>query len=188
MKISRSVIRKCEFCNKEFKVFASFLLGVKGRGRFCSKACKYFKMMKDVSRQCKTCGSMLYARQKIFCSRECRPPWNKGVKGKQTAWNKGKIFPDFQKEFSSNWKGGVTPEYRKVRNSFKYKEWRKAIFERDNYTCVFCKKVGGMLAADHIKPFAFFKESRFDLDNGRTLCRKCHLKTETYGRKALNFV
>lgn len=58
------------------------------------------------------------------------------------------------------------------------------MFKRDNYTCVICGQRGGKLNADHIKPFALYPDSRFDLDNGRTLCFNCHTKTETYGYKS----
>lgn len=79
------------------------------------------------------------------------------------------------------WKGGVSNENKRIRNSKKAKDWRKAVFERDNYTCKLCGKRGGILNADHIKPFAYFPELRFDVDNGRTLCAPCHKTTETYG-------
>lgn len=29
---------------------------------------------------------------------------------------------------------------------------------------------------------AFFPELRFELTNGRTLCKLCHMKTDTWGR------
>jgi hypothetical protein len=78
---------------------------------------------------------------------------------------------------SNFWKGGVTNNNKKVRNSLNYKLWRKAVFERDDYTCQFCDKRGGYLEADHIKPFAYFVNLRFELSNGRTLCLNCHRKT-----------
>lgn len=86
------------------------------------------------------------------------------------------------------WKGGVTEESKLIRQSTKYKNWRKAVFKRDNYTCQQCSirseiGVGKTieLNADHIKPFAHYKELRFELSNGRTLCRPCHLQTDTFG-------
>jgi 5-methylcytosine-specific restriction endonuclease McrA len=82
---------------------------------------------------------------------------------------------------------GISSENEKQRKGNRYKEWRKSVFQRDNFCCQQCGQVGGKLNADHILPFAFFKEVRFDVDNGRTLCRSCHLKTETFGRKAMKF-
>lgn len=85
-----------------------------------------------------------------------------------------------------NWKGGVTSVYRTIRKSIEYRQWRKAVFERDNYTCQFCKIRGGLLLhPDHIKPFALYPELRFDINNGRTLCIDCHKKTDTYGYKTV---
>jgi predicted restriction endonuclease len=76
-----------------------------------------------------------------------------------------------------NWQGGKTQKGIIFRNRIEYKEWRKAVFERDNYTCQFCGKHGGSLQADHIKPFALFPDLRLELSNGRTLCIPCHRTT-----------
>lgn len=102
--------------------------------------------------------------------------WNRGLKG----YNAG--------EKSHFWKGGITPINIKIRTSTEYKLWRKAVFERDEHTCVFCKIKNGngktiKLNADHIKPFSLFPELRFAIDNGRTLCLPCHKTTDTYGGK-----
>lgn len=83
-------------------------------------------------------------------------------------------------EKSYLWQGGKQTENRRIRKSFEYKEWRRQVFERDDYTCVFCGARGVRLNADHIKPFASHPELRFDLNNGRTLCEDCHRKTPTY--------
>ncbi len=78
-----------------------------------------------------------------------------------------------------------------------YKFWRKKIFERDKFTCIKCSVVGGKMVVDHIIPFSEIiikykiKNSEdakkcnllWDIDNGRTMCKKCHYLTETYGFK-----
>lgn len=104
------------------------------------------------------------------------------VYSKESSLKKG-----YKKEKNPNWKGGVTPINELIRKSPLYKEWRKNVFKRDNYTCQWCREkesVSGKLNADHIKPFAYFPKLRFDLDNGRTLCVDCHKKTDTYLIKA----
>jgi 5-methylcytosine-specific restriction endonuclease McrA len=96
-------------------------------------------------------------------------------KGIPTTYNKG--------EKSNLWKGGLSTKNQLIRQSTEYKLWRTSVFERDNYTCIWCGIVGGKLNADHIKPFALYPELRFAIDNGRTLCVPCHRTTDTYGLK-----
>lgn len=126
--------------------------------------------------------------------------------GRLTVWNKGKTgyttqphsdetkkkigiansrpHPWAQGENNHKWKGGITPINTKIRNSTEYRDWRIAVFERDNYTCQECGSRGVTLNADHIKPFAYYPELRLCIDNGRTLCVPCHKETDTYLWKA----
>jgi hypothetical protein len=117
--------------------------------------------------------------------------WNKGIKmweGKEhPRGTLGMKFPEKSGEKSIFWKGGISSETELARKSPEYKVWRKSVFKRDNYTCIHCGKIGGKLQADHIKPFSKYKELRFDINNGRTLCINCHYKTDTYGSKMLKY-
>jgi hypothetical protein len=100
-----------------------------------------------------------------------REPPNKGKKSKhagQVHWN---------------WQGGKTKQREVIRKSLEYKEWRRAIFKRDKYRCIFCNS-NKNIEADHIKPFCAYPQLRFEISNGRTLCHECHKKTDTYGEKA----
>jgi len=81
-----------------------------------------------------------------------------------------------------NWKGGITPERKRLYHSPEYQFWRTSVFKKDSYTCIWCGKKGGRLNADHIKPWGLYPELRFDINNGRTLCEPCHRKTDTYCR------
>lgn len=75
----------------------------------------------------------------------------------------------------------VPEEKRAIRNSGAYSAWRKAVYERDHYTCQSCGIIGKRLNAHHIKSFARFPSLRLDVDNGITLCERCHKKAHERG-------
>lgn len=96
-------------------------------------------------------------------------------------------------EKSRNWKGGVTELQILIRKNFKYKEWRKLVFERDKYTCQWCsenkkhdfnahhiKSFKNILVDNNIKTLQQALECNelWDIKNGITLCIKCHDKTK----------
>ena len=72
------------------------------------------------------------------------------------------------------WKGGVTDENEIARKNLEYQLWQKANFLRDNFECQKCGHHGGELCAHHINNFSDFIELRYAIDNGITMCKKCH--------------
>lgn len=53
--------------------------------------------------------------------------------------------------------------------------WRKKVYDRDSYTCRLCGcKISGELQAHHIFKISDYEELAFDVDNGITLCKRCH--------------
>ncbi len=92
---------------------------------------------------------------RIFCSQSCKAKYCS------------------IKERNPNWKGGIQPEHLRIRNSKEAKEWKRAVLERDNHTCQKCEAIES-LHIHHLKLFSKFKEDRFDIKNGLTLCAKCH--------------
>ena len=72
------------------------------------------------------------------------------------------------------WDEDEKAQNRRDRSSVEYMRWRRDVFVRDGFQCQICNKIGGMLNAHHIKPFSKYKELRFDVDNGITVCVECH--------------
>ena len=79
----------------------------------------------------------------------------------------------------------LTDEDRMDRRIYpEYKQWRKEVYERDNYTCLCCGEKGTLLNAHHKDGYHWCKERRIDIDNGATLCESCHFMFhKTYGSK-----
>ena len=73
------------------------------------------------------------------------------------------------------WKPELTNDERQIKRNFhKYKEWRSAVYKKDNHTCQRCGKRGGRLNAHHIEGYADNPELRTESSNGATLCKSCH--------------
>lgn len=125
---------------------------------------------------------------------------NKGKK-KSLEWRK-KIGDSQRGNKSKNWNGGITSIKEQIRDMPKYKEWRTLVFQRDNYLCKDCygkNRPCVYLEAHHIKPFSVIInmyniksiieaencKELWDVNNGLTLCRICHFKTESFGKRSL---
>lgn len=166
-------------------------------------------------------------KQKISAALHGKQPknivagWNKGG----TSWSKGKKLSEEHKKkigqanklFYSNIE--VRKEISKrmskrnkevfsdsliglnkiLRHRLEYRQWRTAVYERDNYTCQECNIKGGELNADHIISFSVLLyryliktvedalecKELWNIDNGRTLCLECHKLTDTYGGRSI---
>lgn len=165
----RAKVRICGVCNKKF--IASWEQNGRFGGKlkipkYCSRKC--WNVRGRVERPCKYCGKVVISYKstdKKYCNNQCR---NLDYRVRQQGSN------------SHFWKGGKTKEQKVIRTSARYRDWREAVFKRDNWTCQECGSKGVELNADHIKSFSRYKTLRFDVSNGRTLCKPCHEKTLTY--------
>lgn len=107
-------------------------------------------------------------------------------------------------ELHYKWNGGITLFNQSIRGMHENRKWQKAVKKRDK-KCLFCAKAEE-LEADHIIPLAkILKEYKitdreqarnckllWDINNGRTLCKRCHCKKDNrrytpngYGRRQL---
>jgi hypothetical protein len=108
-----------------------------------------------------------------------KPPNRTGIKCIFTEKHKQNISKNHHNVLSEknpNWRGGITPENLKIRLGVEYRLWREVIFARDDYTCQKCGQGGGQLHPHHIFNFATYLDLRFAINNGITLCKKCHME------------
>ena len=129
------------------------------------------------------------------------PDGFKGAIKGNIPWNKGKRFPQVAGCNNHKWKGGITKLITKIRSYKQYDEWRENVYKRDNFTCQLCgDNKGGNLEAHHIKSiykiFQYYEITKlgeafkckvlWDIDNGITLCKKCHKKIHSKKFEVIN--
>ncbi len=127
--------------------------------------------------------------------------------------NNTSIAKQLKKEIADGWINYRKEKLRsrkiaeQVRCCPKYREWYKKIVERDNNICQTCKskiyeiyinRWRSGLEVDHIVPiYRIIRDNKiktmedaekceilWDIKNGRCLCHSCHIKTDTWGRRA----
>ena len=176
-------------------------------------AIKRWKNKKIPSKYCKICHKKIYKYTVSFlCGSHARKKFYKN----NPDFNKGKNNGCYGKGFlrlgknNPNFKDGRSILKEGMRSLKEYKEWRKKVYERDNYTCQEChiKGNGKNLECHHIKEFnkileeflqqynqfspiedretlvrlAMKYETFWNINNGTTLCDKCHTQTKNFNR------
>jgi len=69
----------------------------------------------------------------------------------------------------------------KGRWTVNYHKWRNSVLERDNFECQECGEKE-VLHCHHIISWKENYDLRFNVDNGKTLCRSCHIRLESLER------
>lgn len=188
--LSKSRIKRvecvCSVCNKKFKIISSY--HKKGGGKFCSHKCEGLSKRNRVTNKCLICGKQFTASaysvnngKGKYCSSKC-------------------FYSHYSGDRHHAWKGGITSDTVNIRTSPEYKQWRKSVLIRDNFTCQDCGAENVAVNAHHIKSFSIMYNEMKDsfpllkpedafklykpmlsLSNGKTLCIPCHDKA--HGRK-----
>lgn len=92
-----------------------------------------------------------------------------------TPWNKGKKNPDAQGRNHYHWVGGDR------------RYWKRAVMERDNYTCRECGFSDmEIMEVHHIKPVCLNPELKNDPANLITLCPNCHRRKTLRDKKVIS--
>lgn len=183
---TKIITKQCKYCGEDFEVYACY---VRRDGHpFCGIDCAIKGKRhwnKGLTKE--TDRKLEIISQKISENTQGRIPWNKGLtKDTHKTLKRLSIMHTGRK--NPCWRGGLTPLTRIIRNSVIYKVWQKAVFIRDKWQCQCCGNIGGKLHAHHIKPFtqilqeneivslgqAIRTEVLWEIDNGITLCKKCH--------------
>lgn len=135
---------------------------------YCSRKCHAEKQLVPTGityyeHSCAECKKIFKTQVKDskFCSRDCKNIYQ----GKHIRGNNHPLYNP-----------NLTNEERKNRRKYtEYYEWREAVYKRDGYTCQCCgDRRGGNLVAHHILNYSEHKELRTEIDNGITLCKRCH--------------
>ena len=148
----------------------------------CTQCKDTFEQRSNVQKRCDVCRTKVC----LFCSKSFVSPQG-NIKQKYCSKLCG-VLGHSEKLIILQKNRGTKPRTYHLRTDVRpkhggimYTEWRSAVYKRDDYTCQECKQKGGRLNADHIKSWADYPDSRYELSNGRTLCVPCHKKTDTYG-------
>ena len=194
----------CKFCNKEYEATDSNL-----KLSYCSRECYYSSNKTKVEHTCKICEKKFLPKSNkpnIYCSKQCRykDPSTKNKNVKCTGCNKefsrninvlNKAKTHFcTRECKNEYSRKIRyKNYKKfehplnLKTALKY--WSLQIKTRDNFTCQGCgEKNIKLLEAHHIKHKSKFPELAFDINNGITLCFKCHLKEHKDNKQIANLI
>jgi len=167
--LQRAKIKKCIVCQKTFRAIKDCH---NRKQKYCSREC-WAKRNPPEIKKCIYCSKEFktYERKtKIYCSKKCYDlDKRERMKGKN----------------SHLWKGGKTKLNKILRTRAEFREWRNKVFQRDKYICQDCNKKSTKgnriyLNAHHLKKISLYPELIYEISNGITLCKECHLKRHSH--------
>ena len=149
-------LKICTICGKTYEVRGKRF----STAKFCSATCYGRSRRNQVERICRNCRKTFifkpsqyhaYPNAGKYCSRKC---------GYEYRVAKNALKPVKDKYGRSGRKADV--------------EWKQAVRERYNYTCQRCGIYNLHIDCHHINTRARRPDLKHDVNNGVTLCRRCH--------------
>lgn len=159
LKNSDGSVKKNIYCSSECKAeHQKILLRGENNPKFRSVRCKCTQCDKEILRT----PNYIKSKQNIFCSYKC---WYDYMSINMCGKNSHRFRHD------------ISNEEREISRRFEgYSFWRREVFKRDKFTCQVCgDRKGGNLNAHHLNSYNWDKDNRTNIDNGVTLCEKCHM-------------
>lgn len=158
-KNKEKIIRVCETCKKEYIVKRKIR---EQSSRYCSNVC-FLNRGKDLTKKS--------YQPKTFCL-DC----NKQLKNRYAKYCRSCFGKHQSQENHPNWKDNATVKQRGMRWTYEYRIWRQSVLKRDKYHCQMpqCNKDYN-LQVHHIETMKKSPDMIYNINNGITLCKDCHL-------------
>lgn len=138
-----------------------------------------FNYLTAVESTCKKLGNCIVWKFKCDCGNHTFVSISDATTGNTKScgcWNK-KVYTARIENFNKSLgRDGTTGIHNlKERLKPKYRVWRKSIIKRDCNICKKCNCSSMKIQVHHLNAWAAFPEDRFDIDNGASLCKECHI-------------
>lgn len=195
----KSIERTCVVCGQGFLAWPAVVRA--GKARFCSHSC-YAQSLRGsrpgqptIARTCEMCGIRFWTHevhvqrgQARFCSLTCFGASRRiGQEVNCAACGKPFYVPARHTKrgkyrYCSNACRGVGQRDLSgtLRNGWLYDVWREAVLHRDKQKCQRCGATT-QLCAHHVQTWDDAPALRFEVANGLTLCRACHVREHEAG-------
>ncbi len=177
----------CQVCGNAFESRTPYTSNKPPK--YCSWDCQHLSMRKQSPRKCLICDTEFYSRypNAKYCSHACFIEAHKQrsliicpICGIEFSRDKKAIIYCSQECYGKS----LLSQFPRVGKEFS-KAVRKAIKERDNYTCVLCGSTH-KIQVDHILAIGLGGDN--SIENGRVLCSDCHKHKTTEDRAKIRAI
>ena len=203
VKRKKNKIITCVLCKKEFRDWRYH--------KFCSLKCAVDFKRQNIKVKCKWCGKVYFVtktrlKYTKYCSKKCFDCAQKEPRKKIKCNNCGKIIirrigklKGHKKHFCCRKcylvfnRGKNHYEYKELKHlthdGYKLDRWAMDVKKRDGYICRECGcKNSSYIQAHHIKDVLNNNNLKFNINNGVSLCIKCHAKKHNDDIGLYNFI
>lgn len=166
-------IGQCRYCENNRYTHICKVCGITyttkhSKSKYCSKECTTKARSKKITYKCENCGKETSVKPYTYNKSEHHYCSDKCHREHKPTWYKGELIYNYNPNRTNI-------QRKKERKSNEDLKFINGVKKRDNYTCVCCGKRGGNLVSHHVNSYNHYKEGRYDINNGVTLCQECHL-------------